>query len=167
MIRPGAQNLITDVDGIKVGNIHDERVRSGVTAIVPDNPAVGGVDVRGGGPGTRETEVLRPDCLVERVDAIVLSGGSVYGLEAASGAVSALAEQKRGFEVHGLHVPIVPSAILFDLMNGGDKDWGGMPPYRAMGADAIHSATGSFDLGNSGAGYGAAAGRIKGGLGSA
>ncbi len=166
MIRPGPQNLITDVDGIKVGNAQDEKAWSGVTAVVPDRSAVGGVDVRGGGPGTRETEVLRPDCLVERVDAIVLSGGSVYGLEAASGAVSALAAAGRGFETRGIHVPIVPSAILFDLLNGGDKDWGDMPPYRAMGMEATRTASNSFDLGNVGAGYGASAGAMKGGLGS-
>ncbi|MBE7635405.1 peptidase T4 [Sneathiella sp. P13V-1] len=166
MINPGHKNLITDVDGIKVGNSHDETSISGVTAIVPDNAAVAGVDVRGGGPGTRETEVLRPDCLVERVDAIVLSGGSVYGLEAASGAVSALASQKRGFAIHDFNIPIVPSAILFDMINGGDKNWGDMPPYRDLGKQAVLDAGEDFGLGNVGAGYGANAGTLKGGLGS-
>ncbi|MBO6825072.1 MAG: P1 family peptidase [Sneathiella sp.] len=167
MITPGKKNLITDVDGIKIGNAHNETAISGVTAIVPDQPAVAGVDVRGGGPGTRETEVLRPDCLVERVDAIVLSGGSVFGLDAASGAVSALASQKKGFAIHNLNVPIVPSAILFDLINGGNKEWGEMPPYREMGYQAAQNITEQFELGNVGAGYGANAGTIKGGLGSA
>lgn len=167
MITPGKKNLITDVDGIKIGNAHDENALSGVTAIVPDQPAVAGVDVRGGGPGTRETEVLRPDCMVERVDAIVLSGGSVFGLDAASGAVSALAAQKKGFAIHNLNVPIVPSAILFDLMNGGDKDWGDMPPYWGLGREAVLNVADQFALGNTGAGYGANAGTIKGGLGSA
>lgn len=167
MIKPGDKNLITDVDGIKVGNAFDANVMTGVTAVLPDEPAVGAVDVRGGGPGTRETEVLKPDCLVDRVDGIVLSGGSVFGLEAASGAVSALAREGRGFEVHGLHVPIVPSAILFDLINGGNKDWGDMPPYRDLGRDAVEKAQKDFELGNIGAGYGAAAGILKGGLGSA
>ncbi len=166
MINPGHKNLITDVDGIKVGNSHDETSISGVTAIVPDSAAVAGVDVRGGGPGTRETEVLRPDCLVERVDAVVLSGGSVYGLEAASGAVSALASQKRGFAIHNFNIPIVPSAILFDMINGGDKNWGDMPPYRELGKKAVFDANEEFALGNIGAGYGANAGKLKGGLGS-
>ncbi|TNE35818.1 MAG: peptidase S58 family protein [Alphaproteobacteria bacterium] len=166
-MKPGKRNLITDVDGIRIGNAHDTKVITGVTAIVPDNPAVAAVDVRGGGPGTRETEALNPDCLVERIDAVVLSGGSVFGLEAASGAIIALARQKRGFAVHGLTVPIVPSAILFDLINDGDKDWGDMPPYRDLGIHATENLTHDFPLGNVGAGYGARAGVIKGGLGSA
>ncbi|MAZ02060.1 MAG: peptidase T4 [Sneathiella sp.] len=167
MNKPGTRNLITDVDGIKIGNAEDAEAMTGVTAIVPDQAAVAGVDVRGGGPGTRETEVLNPDCLVERVDAIVLSGGSVYGLEAASGAIMALAKQGRGFDVRGTHVPIIPSAILFDLANAGDKGWGDMPPYRSLGMAAAENVGEDFLLGNIGAGYGAAAGRMKGGLGSA
>ncbi|MFT6556240.1 P1 family peptidase [Sneathiella sp.] len=166
MIKPGEKNLITDVDGISVGNAHDDTAWSGVTAIVPDVPAVAGVDVRGGGPGTRETEVLRPDCLVDRVDSIVLSGGSVFGLEAASGAVAELAAQGKGFEVRGFNVPIVPSAILFDLVNGGDKSWGEFPPYRDLGRKAVQNISRDFSLGNQGAGFGAMAGVIKGGLGS-
>ncbi|MEH6403084.1 MAG: P1 family peptidase [Sneathiella sp.] len=166
MIKPGPKNLITDVDGIKIGNAHDEVSISGVTAILPDSAAVAGVDVRGGGPGTRETEVLRPDCMVERIDAVVLSGGSTFGLDAASGAVSALAAMKRGFAIKGLNIPIVPAAILFDLVNGGNKDWGEMPPYWALGKEAIKNVSNQFDLGNVGAGYGATAGTLKGGLGS-
>lgn len=167
MNKPGTKNLITDVDGIKIGNAEDEDVMTGVTAIVPDNAAVAGVDVRGGGPGTRETEALSPDCLVERVDAVVLSGGSVYGLEAAAGAVMALAKLGRGFQMKVIRVPIVPSAVLFDLANAGNKGWGDMPPYRQLGMAAVETAGDDFALGNIGAGYGAAAGRIKGGLGSA
>tara|TARA_R100000005_G_scaffold96082_2_gene80565 strand:+ start:14321 stop:15316 length:996 start_codon:yes stop_codon:yes gene_type:complete len=167
MSKPGARNLITDVDGIKIGNAEDAEVMTGVTAVVPDAPAVAGVDVRGGGPGTRETEVLNPDCLVDRVDAVVLSGGSVYGLEAASGAIMALARQGRGFETRSVRVPIVPSAILFDLVNAGNKDWGDMPPYRELGKQAVDTVRKDFDLGNIGAGYGAMAGKLKGGLGSA
>lgn len=166
MIKPGKKNLITDVDGINVGNAHDSDAFTGVTAIVPDDAAVGGVDVRGGGPGTRETEVLRPDCLVDRVNAVVLSGGSVFGLEAAAGATSALAATGRGFAMREFNVPIVPSAVLFDLFNSGDKDWGDMPPYRELGRQAVMEATNTFSLGNVGAGYGAAAGTLKGGLGS-
>lgn len=167
MNKPGTKNLITDVNGIKIGNAEDEKVMTGVTAIVPDNAAVAGVDVRGGGPGTRETEALNPDCLVERVDAVVLSGGSVYGLEAAAGAVMALAKLGRGFQMKVIRVPIVPSAVLFDLGNAGNKEWGDMPPYRRLGMAAVETAGDDFALGNIGAGYGAAAGRIKGGLGSA
>ncbi len=167
MMKPGPKNLITDVDGIQVGNAEDREVFTGVTAIVPDTAAVGAVDVRGGGPGTRETEVLSPDCLVDRVNAIVLSGGSVYGLEAASGAVMALAKQGRGYTNKGICVPIVPSAILFDLGNSGDKNWGDMPPYRHLGWVATENVSTDFPLGNVGAGYGAAAGKYKGGLGSA
>lgn len=167
MISPGEKNLITDVEGIHVGNSHDENVFTGVTAIVPETSAVGGVDVRGGGPGTRETEVLRPDCLVDRVDAVVLSGGSVFGLESAAGATAALSEQGKGFAMRSFTVPIVPSAVLFDLFNEGDKDWGTMPPYRDLGYQAVQDASESFELGNIGAGYGAAAGTLKGGLGSA
>jgi len=166
MIRPGKKNLITDVDGITVGNACDFAAFTGVTAVIPDTAAVGGVDVRGGGPGTRETEVLRPDCLVDRVDAIVLSGGSVYGLEAAAGATSALAAAGRGYAMRDFVVPIVPSAVLFDLWNGGDKDWGEMPPYRELGRQAIKDSSDHFSLGNVGAGYGAMAGALKGGLGS-
>ncbi len=167
MIKPGVKNLITDVDGIQVGNAVDEKAMTGVTAIIPETAAVGGVDVRGGGPGTRETEVLRPDCLVDRVDGIVLSGGSVYGLEAAAGVTSALARNGMGYELRDLRIPIVPSAVLFDLLNDGDKDWGDMPPYRSLGEKAVANISKDFDLGNIGAGYGAAAGTIKGGLGSA
>src|SRR5690606_26411534 len=167
MMKPGARNLITDVDGKKIGNSEDLGAMTGVTAVVPEAPAVAAVDVRGGGPGTRETEALSPECLVERIDAIVLSGGSVYGLEAASGATIALARQGRGFEARGIRVPIVPSAILFDLANAGNKDWGDMPPYRQLGIEAVQNAREDFPLGNTGAGYGAAAGKLKGGLGSA
>lgn len=167
MIKTGPKNLITDVDGIKIGNAEDQQVVTGVTAVIPDNPAVAGVDVRGGGPGTRETDALRADAVVEHVTGIVLSGGSVFGLEAASGAVMALAKQNRGFIHRGICVPIVPSAILFDLANGGDKDWQEAPPYRDLGILATETASETFSLGNSGAGYGATANVLKGGLGSA
>ncbi|SLN25430.1 P1 family peptidase [Oceanibacterium hippocampi] len=165
-MRPGKRNLITDVDGLKVGNAADPVLRSGVTVVMPDTRGVAGVDVRGGGPGTRETEVLRPDCMVQQIDAICLSGGSVYGLDAASGVVGWLRRAGRGIPVHGHHVPIVPAAILFDLGNGGVKDWADESPYRALGRRAAGALDLDFDLGNVGAGYGAMAGRIKGGLGS-
>jgi len=127
------RNLITDVPGLKVGHAEDMRLGSGVTAIVFDAPAVGSIDVRGGGPGTRETALLDPAQTVEGIDAIALSGGSAFGLDAASGVQGWLKEQQRGFGVRGARVPIVPAAILFDLLNGGDKEWGRYPPYRELG----------------------------------
>jgi D-aminopeptidase len=160
-------NLITDVPGLKVGSAHDERIASGVTAIVFDEPAVASVDVRGGGPGSRDTELLRPEQTVEQVDAIVLSGGSAFGLDAPGGAMSYLREQGRGFRIGAVTVPIVPGAILFDLLNGGNKDWGQHAPYRDLGYAAAAGATTSFALGTVGAGYGATTVNLKGGLGSA
>jgi L-aminopeptidase/D-esterase-like protein len=163
----GRRNLITDVGGILVGNAEDEHRRTGVTVVVPDPPCVAGVATHGGAPGTRETDMLEPSCLVSRIDAIVLSGGSVFGLDAAGGVASAIAQQRKGFMVGEISVPIVPAAVLFDLRNGGDKEWGVEPPYRALGIQAVAAASEEFTLGNTGAGYGARAGRLKGGLGSA
>lgn len=175
-LRPGPRNLITDVDGLAVGNAEDARVRSGVTVLLPEPSAVAAGDVRGGGPGTRETDLLDPANFVEAVHAIALSGGSAFGLEAASGVVQWLAERGRGLEVGSRRVPIVPAAILYDLENGGEKDWlegsrdggsdGGLP-YRALARRACEAAGADFALGTAGAGYGARAGRLKGGLGSA
>ena len=167
MIRPGSRNLITDVDGILVGNAEDQAARSGVTVVLPDAPVVAAADRRGGAPGTRETDLLDPSCLVERIDAVVLSGGSAFGLDAASGASSWLAARGRGYPVGTARVPVVPAAILFDLLNDGDKDWGVDPPYRELGRAACDTAASDFALGNAGAGLGAKAGALKGGLGSA
>ncbi len=166
MIRPGPRNLITDVPGIRVGNAEQADHLTGTTVILPDRPAIAAVDVRGGGPGTRETDAMQPSALVERVDAVTLSGGSAFGLEAASGVASWLAARGRGFQVGEARVPIVPSAILFDLLNGAPKDWGDMPPYRALGMAACDAVAEDFALGNAGAGMGATAGALKGGLGS-
>jgi L-aminopeptidase/D-esterase-like protein len=165
-ISPGPRNLITDVAGILVGNAEDSKIRTGVSVVLAQRPAVAAVDVRGGAPGTRETDALDPSSLVETVDAVVLSGGSAFGLEAASAAMTWLAARGRGFPVGTTRVPIVPAAILFDLLNGGDKDWGESPPYAALGRAACAAAGESFALGNAGAGYGAKAGTLKGGLGS-
>lgn len=169
--RPGARNLITDVPGLKVGQAQDPGVRSGVTVILPDDRAVCAVDVRGGAPGTRETDALAPENLVEAVDAVVLSGGSVYGLAAADGVAAWLGARGRGYgmsDMPGVPVsPVVPAAILFDLANGGDKAWGETPPYRALGMAAVAQAAEAFDLGTAGAGCGARAGSLKGGIGSA
>ena len=135
MVRPGAKNLITDVAGLRVGHAEDHKVRTGTTVLVADQPFVAVADVRGGAPGSREIEVLDPVNLVGRADAIVLSGGSVHGLDAASGVVAALRAKGRGYRMSSgaPPAPIVPSAILFDLVNGGDKEWGEEPPYRALG----------------------------------
>ena len=169
--RPGPRNLITDVPGLTVGQAQDEIVRTGVTVILPDDRAVCAVDVRGGGPGTRETDALEPHTLSDAVDAVVLSGGSMYGLAAGDGVAAWLGAQGRGYRVSPLpHVPpspIVPAAILFDLGNGGDKAWGLGPPYRRLSIEAAQAAGLDFALGTAGAGYGAKAGLLKGGTGSA
>ena len=165
-VRPGPKNLITDVPGLRVGNAHDARVKSGTTVLVADKPFACSVDVMGGAPGTRETDLLSPDRMVQEIDALVLSGGSAFGLDAASGVADALAKQGRGFAVGPAHVPIVPAAILFDLVNGGDKTWD-VNPFRGLGEKALADAREDFELGSVGAGYGALAARVKGGLGSA
>jgi L-aminopeptidase/D-esterase-like protein len=163
----GPRNLITDVSGILVGQAEDHAAITGATVVVAEAPAVAAVDVRGGAPGSRETELLRSGTLVERVDAVVLSGGSAFGLDAAAGAMDALAAQGRGFAVGEARVPIVPAAILFDLNFPTRRHWTGEPPHRRLGREAVSRAATDFALGNAGAGFGAKAGRLKGGLGSA
>jgi D-aminopeptidase len=167
MMAMTARNSITDIPGIRVGHAGDAKLGSGTTAIVFDAPAVASVDVRGGGPGTRETALLDPAQTVEGIDAIVLSGGSAFGLDAASGVQAYLREQGRGFQLREARVPIVPSAILFDLLNGGDKNWGRYPPYRELGYEAAKIAGSEFALGSAGAGLGATTANLKGGVGSA
>ena len=165
-MRAGARNLITDVAGLRVGNAHDERLRSGATVLLGDRPFTAAVHVMGGAPGTRETDLLAPDRLVQAVDALVLAGGSAFGLDAASGVADGLAAMGRGFAVGSARVPIVPGAILFDLLNGGDKAWSANP-YKGLGQSALAVAAPDFAIGSAGAGYGALTGRWKGGLGSA
>ena len=163
-----SRNLITDVAGVRVGHAEDTRAATGVTAIVFDEPAVASIDVRGGGPGTRETDLLEPAMTVERIDALALSGGSAFGLEAGGGVQAWLREQGRGFPVRTARVPIVPGAILFDLLSGGDKNWGRFAPYRDLGyAAAASAAAAEFNLGSTGAGLGATTVDLKGGVGSA
>ena len=164
--KPGARNLITDVTGLRVGNAGDMRLRSGVTVLVGDAPFTAGVHVMGGAPGTRETDLLAPDRVVEQVDALVLSGGSAFGLDAASGVADGLRELGRGFAVGDVRVPIVPGAILFDLLNGGEKDWV-ENPYNGLGRAALAAAAEEFGIGTVGAGTGATTANLKGGLGSA
>jgi D-aminopeptidase len=161
------RNLITDVPGVLVGNAEDSRLGSGATAVIFEQPAVGSVDLRGGAPGTRESALLDPTQTIEGIDAIALSGGSAFGLDAASGVQAWLKEQGRGFAVGPARVPIVPAAIVFDLNNGGDKNWGRFPPYRDLGYAAAAGAKDIFWPGSFGAGTGATTVNCKGGLGSA
>lgn len=165
-MRPGPRNLITDVPGLRVGQAHDADLRSGVTVLTADRPFTAAVHVMGGAPGTRETDLLAPDRLVQQVDALVLAGGSAFGLDACSGVVDALRRMGRGFLVGDQRVPIVPGAILFDLLNGGNKAWG-RNPYSALGEAALLAASADFAIGTAGAGFGAATQNWKGGVGSA
>ena len=164
--QPGPRNLITDVAGLQVGNAQDDVIRTGTTVLLGDAPFTCGVHVMGGAPGTRETDLLAPDKSVQAVDALVLSGGSAFGLDAAGGVMDALAADGRGFAIGPARVPIVPAAILFDLINGGDKAWAANP-YRALGQAAYRDASADFAIGTVGAGTGTIAGLLKGGLGSA
>lgn len=166
MTKSGERNLITDIPGIVIGNAHDEKLRSGVTVLMVEDRCIASCDVRGGGPGTIETDALSPENMVDHIDAIVLSGGSAFGLSAATGVRSWLAEHGRGFLVGDLNIPIVPGAILFDMLNGGDKDWGRHPPYPDLAYKACERAASDFDLGSVGAGFGATTNNLKGGLGS-
>jgi len=163
-----ASNTLTDIAGLKVGHATDLARATGTTAIIFDKPAVCAVDVRGGAPGSRDTELLRPDKTVQAVDAVVLSGGSAFGLDAPGGVSAWLAENGRGFAIGTMRVPIVPGAIVFDLLSGGDKAWGRFSPYRDLGYAAAAAATADpVALGTIGAGTGATTADLKGGIGSA
>jgi L-aminopeptidase/D-esterase-like protein len=163
------RNLLTDVAGIAVGHATDPVLGSGVTAIVFDRPATAAVCVLGGAPGGRDTGLLAPEMTVEAVDAIVLSGGSAFGLDAAGGVQAALREMGRGYAIRDARVPIVPQAIIFDLLNGGNKDWGRFSPYRELGYAAALACVegGEVALGSVGGGTGATTAVVKGGVGSA
>jgi len=166
------RNLITDVAGVRIGNAHDDRIASGVTVVLFDKPTITSGDVRGGGPATRETDLLDPTTTVEQADAVVLSGGSAFGLDAASGVQAWLRDHDRGFPIGPVRVPIVPGAALFDLLNGAnengnEKTWARFPPYRDLAYAAADVASEEFALGTAGAGFGATVVNLKGGLGSA
>lgn len=170
MVRPGPLNLITDVPSLSVGHATDERARTGVTALLCPGGWVAAADVRGGGPGEREVSALGLENLVGRAHAIVLAGGSVFGLGAGDGATAVLSQRGEGVKLapDSPALPIVPTAILHDLGNGGDKVFGLDPPYRRMGMEAVEAARpGPFALGAVGAGRGARAGLLAGGIGSA
>jgi L-aminopeptidase/D-esterase-like protein len=162
-----SRNLITDVAGLQIGNAHDAALGSGVTVALFNEPAVASCSVMGGAPGTRETDLLDPDKMAPGIHGVVLSGGSAFGLDAASGVQAYLREQGIGFPVRDARVPLVSQAVIFDLANGGDKDWGRYPPYRELGYEAAKGAGISFHLGTIGGGYGATTVNLKGGLGSA
>ncbi len=164
--KTGPRNLITDVAGLRVGNAQDDHIKTGSTGLVGDAPFTASVHVMGGAPGTKETDLLAPDKTVQQVDALVLSGGSAFGLDACSGVMDGLRAMGRGFAVGDMNIPIVPGAIVFDLINGGDKGWD-ENPYRALGRDALEAAAPDFAIGSTGAGTGALAAMQKGGLGSA
>lgn len=166
MMRPGPRNLVTDVAGLLVGNAEDHGLKTGATVLLSDTPFTAAVHVMGGAPGTRETDLLAPDKTVQQVDALVLAGGSAFGLDAASGVADRLREMGRGFAVGDQRVPIVPGAIVFDLLNGGDKSWA-QNPYKPLGRAALANAGADFALGSAGAGTGATVADLKGGLGSA
>ena len=160
-------NIDIPIAGLRIGHAVDEKVHSGTTVILPEQAATASVHIVGGSPGTRETELLNPQQVVEQVDAIVLSGGSAFGLDAATGVQAWLREQNRGYSVPPVRIPIVPAAILFDLTNEGDKDWGTYPPYRELGYDATQNAASTTATGKVGAGYGATTAAGPGGLGVA
>lgn len=166
MMTPGPRNLLTDVPGLRVGNATDQALKSGSTVVTADAPFTASVAVMGGAPGTRETDLLQPDKSVAAVDALVLSGGSAYGLDACSGVVDGLRAMGRGYRIADAVIPLVPGAIIFDLLSGGEKDWD-ENPYRKLGRAALEAASDSFDLGSVGAGTGAMTAMMKGGLGSA
>ena len=163
--KPGPKNLITDISGLTVGNSSDANIKTGTTVLVGDVPFTASVLVMGGAPGTKETDLLAPDKTMEDVDGFVLSGGSAFGLDACSGVMDGLRDAGRGFPVGVRRVPIVPGAIIFDLINGGDKNWT-ENPYRSLGLEAFNNRSKDFDLGTAGAGTRALAAMQKGGLGS-
>jgi L-aminopeptidase/D-esterase-like protein len=152
-------NTITDIPGLRVGHAQDEQALTGCTVVLCENGAIGGVDQRGGAPGTRETDAMHPMHLVNEVHAVVLAGGSAFGLDAATGVVRYLEERGVGFDVRVARVPIVPAAILFDLAIGES----GVRPDADMGYQAcLNASTDPPAEGNIGAGTGATVGKILG-----
>lgn len=170
MLHAGPTNSIVDIDGISVGNAEDAAQMTGVTVVLPDAPVTAAVDIRGGGPGSRDVAALAPENTVDRIDALVFSGGSAFGLDAAGGAMDWLLAEGRGFPVAGARVPIVPSAVIFDLDTVAEgmavQGWK-TPPWWQLGREAAANVSRDCPLGNVGAGLGARAGSLKGGLGTA
>ena len=169
LLRTGPRNAITDVPGLLVGQVEDAAQMTGVSVVLFAEPAAAAVDVRGGAPGTRETDLLAPEATVEAVDALVLSGGSAFGLAAADGVMRWLVGRGRGFSVGDARVPIVPTAILFDLLVG-EKPWRdgtASPPYAEMGRAACIASGFDVAMGRVGAGAGARTAQGWGGVGTA
>jgi L-aminopeptidase/D-esterase-like protein len=165
---PSVNNLITDIEGLRVGHAHDATLASGVTAIIIDVENVASAVTRGGAPGSRDTALLEPEMSAVGVNAVILSGGSLFGLDAAGGVIGFLREKGVGVRIGSIHIPIAVQAITFDLLNGGNKSWGRMPPYWELGWQAAERATaGDFALGTVGGGYGTTTVTLKGGVGSA
>ena len=164
-LRTGPLNSICDISGLRVGNAVDSQIKTGVPLLTGDTPFTASYAVMGGAPGTRDTDLLEPDKTVQSVDAIVLSGGSAFGLDSAGGVSHELRAAGRGFAVGDVTIPIVPTAILFDMANGGDKAWE-VAPYAELGRNAYLAAEIKFDIGSAGAGFGALCGKTKGGLGT-
>ncbi len=161
-------NLITDVSGLRVGHAHDETRATGTTVVIVDDANVASVVTRGGAPGSRDTALLEPEMTQRGANAFVLSGGSAYGLDAAGGVMAHLRSKGTGFRIGPAVIPIVSQAIVFDLLNGGDKDWGLEPIYWQLGLQAARAAApGAFQIGTVGGGYGATTATFKGGTGSA
>ena len=165
------RNLITDVPGVYFGQADNHAIASGVSVVLFETPAIASISIMGGAPGTRDTALLEPEMTVERIDAIALSGGSAFGLDAAGGVMAGLAQKGRGFQVGAVRVPIVPQAIIFDLLNGGDKSFANgqttsFHPYFDMGLRATKRAGKDMQLGSHGAGIGATLADLKGGIGS-
>ena len=162
------RNLITDIEGLRVGHAHDLAVASGVTVIVIDVDNVASAVTRGGAPGSRDTTLLDPEMSAVGVNAVILSGGSLFGLDAAGGVVNCLREKGAGVRIGSINIPIAVQATTFDMLNGGNKDWGRTPPYWELGWQAAERAAGGdFALGTFGGGYGATTVTLKGGVGSA
>ena len=166
---PGSRNLITDVSGVQVGHAEDYKIGTGVTVITGDNPFSAAVDVRGGGPGTRETDMLNLENSIGRADAIVLSGGSAYGLDASSEIQDLLRDDGKGYQLGKAIIPLVPSAVIFDLNindNPHVNKIGHRSPWRNLANQAYKSCSNNFLLGSYGAGCGATTATLKGGQGS-
>ncbi|NKB98404.1 MAG: peptidase T4 [Pseudomonadales bacterium] len=155
------------IEGVRIGHAIDAEVVTGTSTCLFDEPATTAIHIAGGAPGTRDTELLSPEFTVGAADAIVLSGGSAFGLDAAGGAQAWLKEQNRGIELEPVRIPIVPCAILFDMRNDGNKNWGRFSPSQNLGYQATETSSTEVRLGKQGAAYGASTASTPGGFGAA
>ena len=155
------------INGVQFGHAIDKTVNTGTTVCLFDQPATAAIHIMGAAPGTRDTELLNPEFTVSEVDALVLSGGSAFGLDAASGVQAWLRQHDRGIFLEPVRIPIAPCAILFDMRNDGDKNWGTYPPYRELGYAAVEACSSHVELGRVGAAFGAQTANTPGGFGMA